>query len=1170
MIWKRSWMAMMFAMMMLALVGGCSDDDDDDPVAGQPLSLTVLHVNDTHSHLEPSYGQSVAFDGVTTYLDMGGFARLATLTESIRAEGGNTLLLHAGDAVQGTLYYTRYNGEPEMRLMNMLGFDAMVLGNHEFDKGPGETATLFGLADFPIISANIDASADADLNGLITDYVIREFDGEKVGIVGLTLEDTTVISSPGANLVFNNAVETARTMVAELESEGINKIIFLTHMGYEADMALGQSVAGIDIIVGGHSHSLLGDFTALGMSSKGDYPTQVTGPEGDPVYVVQSWEWAKILGRLNVEFDAEGNVISVYGTPVLMVGDTFKQKDAEGNKVEVSAETKSEIMNMMAASPIMVVAEDPDVLAMMEPYTAGVEEFGNVKIGTASQDLLHIRVPGTHTSGVEMPNGSYIAPHVCEAMVWKANSVGLEADMALQNAGGVRIDILAGDITIGDAYTLMPFGNTLFVLDLTGAELKSAIQTGLTRGGGAFPYVGSARYTADATNPEAVTLVSMDIKQADGTWMPVADSGIYRIATNAYIAGGGDGYTVLGEADAYRYDTGFVDAETFVEYVEAMGTLDRPTDTGVTYMTAAPAETVTLKFIETTDVHGSLFPYDFIEATDVDNSLTQVYTYVKQERAKTDQQVILLDNGDILQGQPIVNYYNFERDTLDNHIIPDVMNYMGYDAAAVGNHDIEPGKPVYDAVNAQFNFPWLAANAIYVPTGEPYFTPYTVIEKGGVKIAVLGLITPGIPSWLPQSVWPDLEFEDMIVTAQKWVPIIQERENPDLLVGLFHAGFDYTYGGVDENTYRNQNASQLVAKQVPGFDIIFIGHDHMNRNETVPVDGSDAVVHVLGGKNAATSVATATVTLTRQEDGTWAKTIEGAFMDTTTFAVDADMYNTFTPQIDEVKAYVGDRIGTFTEATSSRDAMFGDSSFNDLIHELQFDVTEKHLGERAAVSFAAPLQFDKTIEAGPVYISDMYKLYKYENQLYLMELSGAEIDGHLEYSYAYWTNQMTSEDDHLLNFNEIDEATGNYDLAARYYNYDSAAGIVYEVDVTQPQFDRVTILGMDADLDGMVDEGGAFDMNAMYKVAINSYRGAGGGGHLTSENGANIDSDELENRKIAFTERDLRFYLTNEIREKGDVTPRAIGNWKFVPEDWAAKGAEKDRVVLYEGEGGEH
>ncbi|MFP4348482.1 MAG: bifunctional metallophosphatase/5'-nucleotidase [Desulfococcaceae bacterium] len=1024
------------------------------------------------------------------------------------------------------------------------------------------------MADFPILSANTDATADPYLNGRAIPYEVREIDGTKIGIVGLTLPDTAVISSPGEDVVFEDAAATARDMVEILEADGINKIIFLTHLGYERDLDLAQSVEGIDLIVGGHSHSLLGDFTDLGLSPDGDYPTHTFGPTGEDVYIVHSWEWAKTLGVVDVQFNEAGIITEATGNAVLLVGDEFEQKNAAGDKVVVDADTKAAILAAIEADPnIEVVAEDAAALAMLEPYKDGVDEVNNEVIGTAAEDLLHIREPGVHTSGAPLPNGSRIAPIVAEAMVWKANSVGLDVDLSLQNAGGVRIDVPAGPITVGTAYTLLPFGNTLYVLDLTGAELMTALETGLTRKSGAFPYVGSARYTADPTRPEGERLVSLEIRNDAGEWVPVNPDWVYRVATNAYLAGGGDGYSVLENADGYRYDTGFVDAETFMDYVRHVGTLNAPEDTGVTY---SPAEAVTLKIIETTDVHGSLFPYDFIEAQEIENSLAQVYTYVKQERSQADQSVILLDNGDILQGQPITNYYNYERSTLDDHIVADVMNYMGYDAASVGNHDIEPGRPVYDAVMEQFEFPWLAANAVYRSTGEPYFEPYTVIERDGVKAAVLGLITPGIPNWLPESVWPHLEFKDMIETARDWVPIIQAEENPDLLIGLFHSGFDYTYGGTDENTPENENASQLVAREIPGFDIIFIGHDHMDRNETVTNTETGRPVLILGAKSAARSVAVATVTLTPNGDGTHTKVIVGDTVDATRFAADPQLTAAFTPQIDAVKDYVDEEIGTFTEATSSRDAMFGDSSFNDLIHELQFEVTEEVFGERADVSFAAPLQFDKTIEAGPVYIRDMYKLYKYENQLYLMELTGAEIDGHLEFSYARWTNRMTGPEDHLLNFTDLDEATGNYDLAARYYNYDSAAGIVYTVDVSRPEFDRVTILGMDADLDGQVDEGAVFDPNAVYLAAVNSYRGGGGGGHLTDENGAAIPKEALDDRKIDFTDRDLRFYLIEQIREAGTVTPRTIGNWKFIPEDWAAQGAERDRPILFGSDSGAH
>ncbi len=1159
-------------MAFLAVISGCNDDDDDNNSSnGSTMSMTIMHMNDSHSYAEGASGEKLSIDGTSTYFDMGGYARLTTKVADIRAEADNSLLLHAGDAVQGTLYFTRYEGEADFEFLN-----AMCVGNHEFDKGPEYLANFIDYADFPIISANVDASAEASLVGLVEPYVIKEYDGEKVGIIGLTTPTTEYTSNPGDDVFFNDLNSTVASYVSELENQGINKIILLTHLGYDEDVALAGSVEGVDIIVGGHSHTMLGgeDLEALGKSPAGAYPTVVENPEGESTYVVQAWQHTLALGRLDVEFDEDGIVTSISGTPVLLLGDdSIKQKNEDGDKVEVDEETRAAIVSVVAEnSAVEFVTEDAGAVEMLAPYKAGIEDMETEVIATVSSDLYHTRIPFTdkYGEGVPLPYGSYIAPLVCDGMIWKMEQVGTDVDFALQNAGGVRKTINEGDLTVGDVYELMPFGNTLVVLELTGADFKAAIQSGVDAAAsgsstGAYPYVGGCRYTVDAqTTPESPVVTSVEKQDDSGNWTAIDDDVNYMMVTNAYIAGGGDYYSVLEEADGYRYDTGFVDAEVFMDYAITMEELDRPDSTGVTYLTDA----VVLKLIETTDVHGSLFPYDFVEAEDIFNSLTQINTYVESERDKTSQSVVLLDDGDILQGQPVTNYYNYERDTLEGHVVADIMNYMAYDAATVGNHDIEPGKDVYDAVESQFAFPWLAANCVSTITGEPYFEPYTIIEENGVKIAVLGLVTPGIPSWLPETVWPDMEFRDMIETAAEWVPVIQAAENPDLIVGLFHAGTDYTYGGVDADTYKNQNASQLVAEQVPGFDIIFVGHDHMNHAYTVECENTGDSVMILGADNAAVAFSEATVVMTPNGDGTFTKEIDGIYKDATEYDIDEDMYSYFGYAVDATRDYVDEEIGTFTEATSSRDAMFGDSSFNDLVHELQFSVSENVIGQKPDVSFAAPLQFDKTIEAGPVYVRDMYKLYKYENTLYLMSLTGAEIDGHLEYSYASWTNQMSSAEDHLLNFDEYDEATGNYDLAARYYNYDSAAGIVYEVDVTMPENDRVTILGMDADLDGVVDEGAEFDEDATYTCAINSYRAGGGGGHLT--NGAGISEDALSDRQIDVTARDLRYYLIEDIKDQGTVTPQEIGNWEFIPEDWAAAGAARDEEILYGSGDGDH
>ncbi len=1118
--------------------------------ASEDFALTLMHVNDTHSHIEADE-KSLYFDGVDTDLPMGGFARLATKVAEVRASRENSLFLHAGDVVQGTLYFTTYAGEAEFNFLNMMGCDGMVVGNHEFDKGPETLSTFCDMAAFPIIASNVDASADPHLSGRISTHFLKDIGGETIGVFGLVTPETPGISSPGDLVVFHDPIGTAREKVAEFEALGVNKIILLSHMGYDEDIALANAVDGVDIIVGGHSHTLLGNLADIGLTSQGDYPTRIYKDSGD-VCIVQAWEHAKALGVLDAAFDRKGRLTRCAGSPVVLVGDEFVQDDEE-----VDAAARQRILEIIETHPgVDVVAEDADALAMLAPYKAGVDAMQNEVVATVGEDLLHERVPGTtDESGEVLTEGSYMAAVVAESFYWKLNETGLDVDMTLIGAGGVRIDVPAGDFTVGTAYEVLPFGNTLVVIELTGADIKQAVEDAIERilniHNGAFPYVAGMRYTVDVTKPYGERVVSVEVLNDEGEWEPINDTQIYRLGTNNYTAGGGDGYAVF-EAATDQYDTGFVDAEVLMEYAQTQGTLYRPSTTGVTYITESASEDIVIKIIETTDVHGSLFPYDFIEDETVSHSLAQVFTYVKQERNAAGQDVILLDNGDILQGQPIINYFNYEVDlNTREHIVAGVMNYMGYDAGAVGNHDVEPGHPVYDAVAGQFDFPWLSANAV-TPDGGTYFTPYTVIEKQGVKIAVLGLTTPGVPNWLAESLWSGMEFEDMVASASYWAPYILEHEQPDLLVGLFHSGFDYTYNGQDENTPKNENAAQLVALNVPEFDIIFIGHDHMNRNEYV--NG----VLILGGDDAAVSAPAATVSFTWNDaEGRYDKAISGEVVDATAFEADADMLARFDAEIQEVKAYVSEQIGAFTRSVTSRNAMFGDSAFVDLIHEMQLETVAAELDPQGAdISFCAPLQFDKTIDAGPVYVRDMYKLYKYENTLYLMELTGREILDYLEYNYANWFNQMESDADHLIHFTDepvydASTDTWSYDTATRYYNYDSAAGIIYDVDASQPEGSRVNVISM--------ADGGAFYEDAVYKVAINSYRGNGGGGHVTT--GAGVD--DPESRIIARTERDLRYYLMAAIREAGTVTPEAFGNWRILPEAWAEAGMIRDYDIFY-------
>lgn len=559
------------------------------------------------------------------------------------------------------------------------------------------------------------------------------------------------------------------------------------------------------------------------------------------------------------------------------------------------------------------------------------------------------------------------------------------------------------------------------------------------------------------------------------------------------------------------------------------------------YIPSLWAQEVHIKFLITSDVHGNYFPYNFITQEGWEGSLARVYSYVEQQRKTLNNQVVLLDNGDILQGQPTAYYSNFI-DTVSPHITSSVMNYMKYDIGNVGNHDVETGRSVMGRWIRECNFPVLGANIMDETTHVSYLRPYEIIQRGGVKIAVLGMITPAIPVWLPQNLWKGLYFDDMEKTAQKWVKIIQEEEQPDVLIGIFHAGKEPRQMG----EYLD-NASMLVAQNVPGFDVVMFGHDHQKACEKVDNIAGDSVL-IINPANNAFFLGDVDIKLTYDQNSLIDKEVEGKLVDLRKTEVSKDFMKHFDQEFNTIKDFVSAKIGEFSTTISTRDAYFGSSAFIDLIHNLQLDIS------KADISFVAPLSFDAQIDKGDVFVSDMFNLYKYENMLYVMELSGQEIKDFLEMSYSQWINQMKSPEDHLLLLKE--ERTGSDERTVfKYfsYNFDSAAGIIYDVDVTQSQGNMIHIKSM--------ADGTPFDLTKTYKVALNSYRGNGGGELLTK--GAGIPHDELTSRIVYATDKDLRYYLMETIRKQGKIDPKPLNQWKFIPEEWTIPAAKRDYKLLF-------
>lgn len=553
-------------------------------------------------------------------------------------------------------------------------------------------------------------------------------------------------------------------------------------------------------------------------------------------------------------------------------------------------------------------------------------------------------------------------------------------------------------------------------------------------------------------------------------------------------------------------------------------------------------KTIDLKFIETSDVHGSFFPYDFINRKPKAGSLARVATYVNQLRSQHGENVILLDNGDILQGQP-VNYYSNYVDTTSANIAAQVVNYLRYDAQTIGNHDVETGHRVYDKWVSATHCPILGANVIDTKTNKPYLKPYTILKRGGARIAIIGLLTPAIPNWLGENLWSGLRFKEMVSSARQWMRVVKEQEKADIVIGLFHSGKD---GGITTPHYK-EDAALAVAREVPGFDVVFFGHDHTRYADAV-TNSEGKLVACLDPANNAMSVAQADLQLVKKKGRWCVKESQWKLVDVADLPVDNEFVDHFSAFNETVKAYANRVIGTFENTISTRDSYFGNSAFNDLILNLELSIT------KADVAFNAPVSFDVAIKKGPVRVADMFNLYKYENQLFVMRLTGKEIRKALEMSYDLWVNTMTSPDDHLL---LLDSQTRGDQQRLGFknfsFNFDSAAGIDYEVDITKPNGQKVKVLKM--------SNGEPFDENKYYKVAVNSYRANGGGELLTR--GAGIAKDDLDDRIVWRSEYDLRHYLMEEIKRLGTLNPQPNTNWRFVPEQWTQEAAKRDRQLLF-------
>ncbi|SEV97321.1 5'-nucleotidase [Cognatiyoonia koreensis] len=498
--------------------------------AAAEYTLTILHTNDFHARFEPIS----RFDGPCSAEDndagecFGGTARLITAVNDARARSNNTILVDGGDQFQGTLFYTYYKGAMAAEFMNQLGYDGMTVGNHEFDDGPEVLAGFIDTVEFPVLMSNADVSQEPLLAEKLPKSAVIERGGEKIGLIGLTPEDTDELASPGDNITFSDPASAVQAEVDKMTAEGVNKIIVLSHSGYAVDLAVAEATTGVDVIVGGHSNTLLGDMDG----AAGPYPTMV----GDTA-VVQAYAYGKFLGELNVTFDDDGVVTEAAGAPVIIDGEVVEDAAAKARIAEL-ATPLDEIRNKVVASTDAPIGGERDVCRAME---------------------------------CEM--GSLIA----DAMLARVADQGIQ--VAIQNGGGIRASIDAGEITMGEVLTVLPFQNTLSTFQVTGDVLLAALENGVSQleeGAGRFPQVAGMSYTVDPA-AEAGSRIS-DVMVGDAPLDPAAT---YGVVSNNYVRNGGDGYDMFKDA-ANAYDFGPDLADVTAEYIAAQGDFTPYTDGRIT------------------------------------------------------------------------------------------------------------------------------------------------------------------------------------------------------------------------------------------------------------------------------------------------------------------------------------------------------------------------------------------------------------------------------------------------------------------------------------------------------------------------------------------------------------------------------------------------------------
>ncbi|MFD1779585.1 5'-nucleotidase C-terminal domain-containing protein [Fredinandcohnia salidurans] len=999
---------------------------DHDPVMVQidlkaNYDLTIMHTNDTHASLD-------------------NMPKTVTAVKEVRAENPDSLLLHAGDAFTGTLYFNEFLGKADLAMMNLMGFDAMTFGNHEFDLGSSseghqKLVEFIQSAQFPFVSANVDFSKDAKFdgifnnsiasdieNGQIYNGVIKEVNGEKVGIFGLTTEETTDISSPGS-IEFQNYINEARKAVEAFEAQNVNKIIALTHIGYDDnaavdnDLLLAEQVEGIDVIVGGHSHTVLAE-------------PVVVAKDATPTVIVQTGNANSNLGVLNVEFDENGVV-----------------ETHDGKLIEIKGQVP-----------------DEEAQAVLAPFKAKVEEVANTEIGVSTPiELENPRTSGDDTKPSVRRNETILGNLITDGMLEKAKSfTGKDVIMALQNGGGIRAAINAGPITTGEVITVLPFGNTLATMDITGAELKEAFEISVSKypgENGGFLHLAGGKVKFDSTKPEHERVVSVSYLNEDGEYIEVQDEKMYTIATNAFTAKGGDGYDVFAKAyeEGRVTDLGLSDWENFRDHLVSLGSEGIPTEVEGRIVDVEGQFNLTV--LHTNDTHAAL------------DKMPKTVTVVKDERAKNPN-ALLLHAGDAFTGTLYFNEFLGKADLA-------MMNLMGFDAMTFGNHEFDLGslseghQKLVEFIKGA-KFPFVSANVDFskdakfngifndsiaseIDNGQIYNG--IIKEVNGEKVGIFGLTTEETADISSPGT---IAFENYLKEAEKAVEAFK-AEGVNKIIALTHIGYDDN-AAVDNDL--------ILAEKVEGIDVIVGGHSHtaLDVPSVVAKDDTPTVIVQTGNANSNLGV----LDVVFDEKGV---VIEhaGELISIGDQEADSEAAEVLAPYKAQVDKVAQEEIGVSTPIELANPRTNGDNTkpsvrknetiLGNLITDGMLLKAREFTGKNVVMALQNGGGIRAAINEGPITVGEVITVLPFGNTLATMEITGAELKEAFEISVSKYPGENGG--------------------------FLHVAGGKVEFDSSKPAGERVVAVYIEDAKGNLV----AVDDNATYTIATNAFTAKGGDGY---------------------------------------------------------------------------